>query len=82
MSANAGDVLAIVAVFLTFGLVISTWETGAPDEFNRLQTKNKELRNRASREYCNVPTSTSPRKAVGEIFNPPSGPELVDEDSP
>ena len=41
MSANAGDVVAIVAVFLTFGLVISTWETGAPDEFNRLKLKTR-----------------------------------------
>ena len=80
--ANAGDVIAIVAVFFAFGLAMSTWEPGAPEEFKRLQIKNKELRNQASSENCNVSTSTAPWKEVDEIFNPPSEPEPVDKDSP
>lgn len=80
--ANAGDVMATMAVFLVFGLIVSTWEPGAPEIFQRLQTKNKELRSRASQENCNIPPSTAPWKAVDEILNPPFEPDPVDEVSP
>ena len=80
--ANAGDVMATVAVFIVFGLIVSTWEPGAPEIFQRLQTKNKELRSRASQENCNMSPSSAPWKAVDEILNPPFGPDPVDEVSP
>lgn len=80
--ANAGEAVAVAAVFLVFGLIVSTWEPGAPDEFKRLQTKNRELRSQASREDCNVPPSTAPWKAVEEIFNPAFEPDPVDGDAP
>ena len=80
--ANAGEAVAVAAVFLVFGLIVSTWEPGAPDEFKRLQNKNRELRSQASRENCNVPPSTAPWKAVEEIFNPAFEPEPADKDFP
>lgn len=80
--ANAGDVMATVAAFFVFGFIVSAWEPGAPEIFQRLQTKNKELRNQASWENCNIPPSTAPWEAVDEILNPPFEPDPVDEVSP
>lgn len=78
---NAGEAIATMAVFLFTGLIVSSWEPGAPEEFNRLQDKNEELRKQALRENCNVPTSMAPWKTVHEMFNPPYEPDPP-EDNP
>ena len=81
---NAGEAIQLGVAFLIFGVVglsMSGWDAGTLEEFNRLQEKNRQLRDQAFRENCKVPPSTAPWKAVHEMFNPPYEPDQL-EDNP
>ncbi len=81
---NAGEAIQLGVVFLIFGVVglsMSGWDAGTLEEFNRLQEKNRQLRDQAFRENCKVPPSIAPWKTVYEIFNPPYEPDQL-EDNP
>ncbi|MCE2453341.1 MAG: hypothetical protein J4F48_11045 [Nitrospinae bacterium] len=76
---------AVMAFLSTVGsgfVVMSARHPAMREEFKRLKAKSRELRNRASRENCNMPPSTAPWKVVDEIFNPPFEQDPVDDVSP